>query len=94
MLPANPYFLVYVKEEAIDNLVQTVKRDIIRPESDEFNGSVRNQMTEMPPGGNIQDVEMQEIKNPGEHTQETIPPVVQKRGNWDSSELMVENRIW
>ena len=58
--PANPYFLVYVKEELVGKLVESVKRDIIYPPPaaapptfSGFGASVpigpRSQMSEMPP---------------------------------------------
>jgi hypothetical protein len=64
--PANPYFLVYVKEELVDKLVESVKREIVYPPPSapppQFTGfgmsipstssgaGLRNQMSEMPPG--------------------------------------------
>ena len=56
--PANPYFLVYVKEGLIGKLVESVKREIVYPPPPvappTFSGfgasvPVRSQMSEMPP---------------------------------------------
>lgn len=58
--PVNPYFLVYVKEELVGKLVESVKRKIVYPPPPvappTFSGfgasvPVRSQVSEMPPGG-------------------------------------------
>ena len=56
--PPNPYFLVYVRQDQIGELVETVKRDIVYslPEQPPPMPA-RSQMSEMPP---LADVEMQE----------------------------------
>jgi len=62
--PPNPYLLVYVQADRIDELVETVKRDIVYPPPDEPPPLLpaRNQMSEMPPGSHgAADTEMTEI---------------------------------
>ena len=80
-VPANPYFLVYIQQDKINQVVETVKRDIVYAEPDgpppalpprgQRLGKIMNQMSEMPPGAmktdNEGDVEMVEYAN-GEPT--------------------------
>ena len=76
-VPANPYFLVYIQQDKINQVVETVKRDIVYAEPDgpppalpprgQRLGKMMNQMSEMPPGAiktdNEGDVEMVEYVN-------------------------------
>ena len=76
-VPANPYFLVYIQQDKIDQVVETVKRDIVYaepggpppalPPRGQRLGKMMNQMSEMPPSeinrDSEGDVEMVEYAN-------------------------------
>jgi ubiquitin carboxyl-terminal hydrolase 25 len=97
--PSNPYFLVYVKEDLVGRLVESVKREIVYPPPpvappsfSGFGASVpttvaRSQVSEMPPRG--QDVEMIEyasVDANGTLTPDNAPQP------WDDSQLMMSPR--
>lgn len=92
-IPANPYFLVYVRDDQKDHLVQAVHRNIIeRPPP-----PPRSQVEEMPPP---EDVEMRDYNSeqhprpdptqPDYHT--LFPAVVAQKGRWDRSENAYQPR--
>ena len=102
--PANPYFLVYVREDLVGRLVESVKRDIVYPPPaaapptfSGFGASVpvgtgsRSQMSEMPPTWASGDVEMVEYVN-GTQPPPPHPDTEIKTGNWDDSELIQQPR--
>ena len=85
--PANPYFLVYVRDDEKDTLVEAVHRNIIeRPPAP----PVRSQMTEMPPDVEMMDPGTGESHHPypdplvADH--QALAPIVEKEGDWDSRE--------
>ncbi|KAK6364123.1 ubiquitin-specific protease ubp2 [Exophiala oligosperma] len=72
--PPNPYLLIYIRADRIDDLAETVKRDIVYPPPDEAPPPVpaRSQMSEVPPNWSSQqqtsqggDVEMLEYADGG-----------------------------
>ncbi|EXJ74405.1 uncharacterized protein A1O5_02701 [Cladophialophora psammophila CBS 110553] len=76
--PPNPYLLIYLDADRIDELAETVKREIVNPPPDaapvasERTDQPQSQMTAMPPAkelGNGGDVEMLEYANGGEQAQ-------------------------
>ncbi|KIW92252.1 uncharacterized protein Z519_07236 [Cladophialophora bantiana CBS 173.52] len=76
--PPNPYLLIYLDADRIDELAETVKREIVNPPPDaapvasERKDHPQSQMTAMPPAkelGNGGDVEMLEYANGGEQAQ-------------------------
>ncbi|KAI1613706.1 ubiquitin thiolesterase [Exophiala viscosa] len=104
--PPNPYLLIYIQADRIDDLAETVKRDIVYPPPDAPPPvPARNQMSEMPPKG---DVEMLGYVNGGEQAQTTTAPDpypydldishpetqsgAKKEGDWDNSELIIPDR--
>jgi ubiquitin carboxyl-terminal hydrolase 25/28 len=102
--PPNPYLLVYVKAESVNDIVETVKRDIVYPPPD---GPppvpARDQISAMPPTQSQGDVEMVEYVNGGEQAQDPFPdidmklshsqPLLQKEGQWNDSELTADRKI-
>ncbi|OAP63867.1 hypothetical protein AYL99_03094 [Fonsecaea erecta] len=69
--PPNPYLLVYLDANRIDDLAETVKREIVNPPpgAAERQDQPQSQMTAVPPTqrlGNGADVEMLEYANGGE----------------------------
>lgn len=65
--PPNPYLLIYIRADKVEELAQTVMRDIVFPPPDQPPPvPARNQMSAMPPmlsGGQGDDVEMREYVN-------------------------------
>ncbi|KIX01528.1 uncharacterized protein Z518_09254 [Rhinocladiella mackenziei CBS 650.93] len=100
--PPNPYLLIYIQADRIDELAQTVKREINYPPPDAPPPiPARN-----PPGQPQGDVEMIEYVNGGEQAQDPDPnpyeidivhppthPRVQKEGDWDDSQLIADRGI-
>jgi len=101
--PPNPYLLIYIQADKIDELAETVKRDIIFPPADEPpRAPARNQISEMPPMQTQEDTEMTEFVNGGEQdpypydldiSQPSSQPIVKKQGNWDDSELIADRLV-
>jgi hypothetical protein len=101
--PPNPYLLVYVRSEKVNEVVETVKRDIVYPPPDAPPPiPARNQMSAMPSvQGNYGEVEMREYVNGGEQNPfledfslgEPQQPLVQKEGDWDDSQLITDRPI-
>ncbi|RMD42628.1 hypothetical protein DV735_g2468, partial [Chaetothyriales sp. CBS 134920] len=58
---ASPYFLVYVAEDKISSLVETVKRDIVWPAPDEDDNNNNNVTLPVLPGRPLQGQEMTQI---------------------------------
>ncbi|KAK5050339.1 hypothetical protein LTR84_003620 [Exophiala bonariae] len=101
--PPNPYLLVYVRSEKVNEVVETVKRDIVYPPPDVPPPiPARNQMSAMPPAGeNPGDVEMREYVNGGEQNPfledlslgEPQEATVPKEGNWDNDGLTTDRQV-
>jgi hypothetical protein len=91
--PANPYFLVYVRDDEKDHLVEAVHRNIVeRPPPPPV---VRSQMSEMPPDVEMLDYNHGTSEQSRPYSDPTIPdyetlfPVAlpgAKQGTWDSAE--------
>lgn len=93
--PANPYFLVYVRDDKKDELVEAVHRKI------EERPVEKSQQTEMPP-----DVEMQEgtFSEPQSQSSPSTNPTVvnyqplfqnpHKEGDWDDSQSAYPPHVW
>lgn len=90
--PANPYFLVYVRDDKKDDLVEAVHRNIVErlplPPT-----PMRSQMSELPPQVEMMDQHTSEHSRP--YTDPTNPdygavfphvPVTRKEGNWNNAE--------
>lgn len=104
-VPPNPYLLVYVRSDQVDEVIETVKRDIVYPPPDAPPPvPPRTQMAEMPPNKTQGDVEMMEYVNVngGELAPRSDPeledldigkPRVPVIGDWDASELTYDRRI-
>lgn len=90
--PANPYFLVYVRDDEKDHLVEAVHRNIVeRPSLP--SPPMRNQMSALPP--NMETVDHHTSEHSRPYTDPTNPdygavfthvPIVRKEGNWDNAE--------
>ncbi|KEF51809.1 uncharacterized protein A1O9_12146 [Exophiala aquamarina CBS 119918] len=101
--PPNPYLLVYVRSEKVNEVVETVKRDIVyQPPDVPPPVPARNQMSAIPPvQGDYGEVEMREYVNGGEQNPflehlslgEPQQPIVQKEGEWDDSQLMADRPV-
>lgn len=100
--PANPYFLVYVKDEQIDRLVQSVHRNIVYPSTDYAppqGRPPRSQMTELPPERmdyKMAGVQSEQASRQHEmYTPDPNQPIVHKEGDWDNTEhLRAANTKW
>jgi ubiquitin carboxyl-terminal hydrolase 25/28 len=81
--PPNPYLLIYIRADRIDELAETVRRDIVYPPPDAPPPvPARSQMSEMPPSRRQReeaDVEMVEYVN-GAGEQNQRDPVT----DWDA----------
>lgn len=101
--PPNPYLLVYVRSNKVNEVVETVKRDIVYPPPDAPPPiPARNQMSAMPAAGeNHGDVEMREYVNGGEQHPsledlslgEPQEHTVHKEGDWDNSGLTSDRSV-
>lgn len=101
--PPNPYLLVYVQSEKVNEVVETVKRDIVYPPPDAPPPiPARNQMCAMPPvQGDYGVVERREYVNGGEQNPfmeqvsigEPQQSLVQKEGEWDDSQLIPDRPL-
>jgi Ubiquitin carboxyl-terminal hydrolase len=93
--PANPYFLVYVRDDKKDELVEAVHRKIVQRDPPPVE---RSQMTEYPPDVEMSDEIFSEhhpytdptIHEPRPYTDPTIANYqglfdTKKEGNWDNS---------
>jgi hypothetical protein len=88
-ISANPYFLVYVRDDEKDHLVEAVHRNIIeRPPLP----LVRSQVSEMPPDMEMLDYDVgageqsRSYADPTQPDYQTLFPAVEKEGTWDNSE--------
>lgn len=75
--PPNPYLLIYIQADRIDELAETVKRDIVFPPPDRPPPvPARNQVTELPPTHFQQDGDVEMVENVnygGEQAQHPAP---------------------
>lgn len=78
--PPNPYLLIYIQADRIDELAETVKRDVIFPPPDTLPPiPPRSQMNTMPPTqtqtqtDQSGDIEMMDYINGGEQAQDSVP---------------------
>lgn len=100
--PPNPYLLIYIRADRVDELAETVRRDIVYPPPESAPPvPPRTQMSEVPPTRTPGDVEMSEYVNGGEQAPDPDPspydldpdmypavqPRVPKDGEWDDSQL-------
>lgn len=87
--PSNPYYLVYVRDEDKDKLVESVCRDMQQLPQPENNDIA---MKDMPDTGNATDDGTDWVNNAqSEHSSVSVPLVLREKGvnpsgEWDRSE--------